>query len=65
MKSLEEFVLEKENENQVFVVYMGDGTMTNYFDSEDDAKAEVEKLNKESEDNKATYKKEPKSNIEK
>ncbi len=65
MKSLEEFVLEKENENQVFVVYMGDGTMTNYFDSEDDAKKEVEKLNKESEDNKATYKKEPKSNIEK
>lgn len=65
MKSLQEFVLEKENENQVFVVYMSDGTMTNYFDSEDDAKAEVEKLNKESEDNKATYKKEPKSNIEK
>lgn len=65
MKSLQEFILEKENEDQVFVVYMGDGTMTNYFDSEDDAKTEVEKLNKESEDNKATYKKEPKSNIEK
>lgn len=67
MKSLQDFVLEKEQEkrDEVFVVYMGDGTMTNYFDSEDDAKAEVEKLNKESEDNKATYKKEPKSNIEK
>ena len=65
MKSLEEFVLEKENENQVFVVYMGDGTMTNYFDSEDDAKKEVEKLNKECADNKVTYKKEPKSKIEK
>ena len=65
MKSLEEFVLEKENEDSVFVVYMGDGTMTNYFNSEDEAKVEVEKLNKESKDNKATYKKEPKSNIEK
>lgn len=65
MKDLKEFVMEAESSNDVFVVYFGDGTMQNFYYTEDEAKAEVESLNKEVPDNKATYKKEPRKNIEK
>jgi hypothetical protein len=65
MKSLQEFITEAESSNDVFVVYFGDGTMQNFYYTEDEAKAEVESLNKEVPDNKATYKKEPRKNIEK
>jgi len=63
MKSLQEFVLEAESD--VYVVYFGDGTMQNFYYTEDEAKAEVESLNKEVPSNNATYKKEPRKNIEK
>ena len=59
MKDLKEFIMEAESSNDVFVVYFGDGTMQNFYYTEDEAKAEVESLNKEVPDNKATYKKEP------
>ena len=71
MKSLQEFITESEqiteaeSSNDVYVVYFGDGTMQNFYYTEDEAKAEVESLNKEVPDNKATYKKEPRKNIEK
>lgn len=65
MKSLQEFVTEAESSDDVYVVYFGDGTMQNFYYTEDDAKKEVESLNKEVPDNKATYKKEPRKNIEK
>ncbi len=65
MKDLKEFIMEAESSNDVFVVYFGDGTMQNFYYTEDEAKAEVESLNKEVPDNKATYKKEPRKNIEK
>lgn len=65
MKSLQEFITEAESSNDVFVVYFGDGTMQNFYYTEDEAKAEVESLNKETPSNKATYKKEPRKNIEK
>lgn len=65
MKTLEEFILEKESEEQVYVVYYENGEMENYYTDEDEAKSKVEELNKECEDNKASYKKESKSNFEK
>ena len=65
MKSLQEFITEAESSDDVFVVYFGDGTMQNFYYTEDEAKAEVESLNKEVPDNKATYKKEPRKNVEK
>ena len=65
MKDLKEFIMEAESSNDVFVVYFGDGTMQNFYYTEDEAKAEVESLNKEVPSNKATYKKEPRKNIEK
>jgi len=66
MKSLEEFVIESEKQNEdVFVVYFGDGVMENFYYTEDEAKAKVEELNKENSDAKASYKKESKSKIEK
>lgn len=65
MKDLKEFIMEADSSNDVFVVYFGDGTMQNFYYTEDEAKAEVESLNKEVPDNKATYKKEPRKNIEK
>lgn len=64
MKDLKEFILEAESTNDVYVVYFGDGTMQNFYYTEDEAKKEVESLNKEVPDNKATYKKEPRKNIE-
>ena len=65
MKTLEEFILEKESKEQVYVVYYENGEMENYYTDEEEAKSKVEELNKECEDNKASYKKEPKSNFEK
>lgn len=66
MKSLEEFVIESEKQDEdVFVVYFGDGVMENFYYTEDEAKAKVEELNKENSDAKASYKKEAKSKIEK
>ena len=57
MKSLQEFITEAESSNDVYVVYFGDGTMQNFYYTEDDAKQEVESLNKEVPDNKAYFKK--------
>ena len=51
-----------ENEEEVFVVYLADGTMVTICPTEDEAKKKVDELNKEWKDNKATYKKEQKSN---
>ena len=63
MKSLQEFVLEAESD--VYVVYFGDGTMQNFYYTEDEAQKEVDSLNEEVADNKAYFKKEPRKNIEK
>lgn len=65
MKSLQEFITETESSNDVYVVYFGDGIMQNFYYDEDEAKKEVESLNKEAESNKAYFKKEPRKNIEK
>ena len=51
-----------ENEEEVFVVYLADNTIADICPTEDEAKKKVEELNKEWKDNKATYKKEQKSN---
>lgn len=66
MKSLQEFIIESENKSEdVYVVYFGDGIMENFYLTEEEAKNKVEELNKENSDAKASYKKEPKSKIEK
>jgi len=70
MKSLQEFITESEkiteNESEdVFVVYFGDGTMENFYYTEEEAKSKVEELNKENSDAQASFKKEAKSKIEK
>ena len=65
MKDLKEFILEADSSEDVYVVYMGDGTMENFYYSEDEAKAKVDELNKENADAKASFKKEAKSKIEK
>ena len=65
MKDLKDFILEAESSDDVYVVYFGDGTMQNFYYTEDEAKAEVESLNKEVSSNNATYKKQPRKNIEK
>ena len=65
MKSLQEFITEAESSEDVYVVYMGDGTMENFYYSEEEAKSAVDSLNKEVTSNNAFYKKEPRKNIEK
>ncbi len=65
MKSLQEFINESESSDDVYVVYMGDGTMENFYYSEEEAKSKVDELNKENSDAKASFKKEAKSKIEK
>lgn len=66
MKSLQEFITEAENKtDDVFVVYFGDGTMENFYYEQKEAEMKVEELNKENPDAKASFKKEPKTNIEK
>ena len=65
MKDLKEFILEAESPDDVYVVYFGDGIMQNFYYTEEDAKAEVNSLNKEASSNKAYFKREPRKNIEK
>jgi hypothetical protein len=65
MKSLQEFITEAESSDDVYVVYFGDGTMQNFYYNEDEAQKEVDSLNKEVADNKAYFKKEKKTKIEK
>jgi hypothetical protein len=65
MKDLKEFILEAESSDDVYVVYFGDGIMQNFYYTEEDAKAEVNSLNKEASSNKAYFKREPRKNIEK
>lgn len=65
MKDLKEFILEAESSDDVYVVYFGDGIMQNFYYTEEDAKAEVDSLNKEASSNKAYFKREPRKNIEK
>ena len=65
MKDLKEFIIEAESSNDIYVVYFGDGIMQNFYYTEEDAKKEVDSLNKEVPDNKAYFKKEPRKNIEK
>ena len=65
MKSLQEFITEAENSNDVYVVYFGDKTMENFYYTEEEAKSAVDSLNKEVASNNAFYKKEPRKNIEK
>lgn len=63
MKDLKTYLKEAAEES-VYVVYMGDGTMVQYFADEQEAKDLKDKMNKESSDNKAEVKKEKKSNFE-
>ena len=65
MKSLQKFITEAENSNDVYVVYFGDKTMENFYYTEKEAKSAVDSLNKEVASNNAFYKKEPRKNIEK
>ena len=65
MKDLKEFILEAESSDDVYVVYFGDGTMQNFYYTEKEARNEVDVLNKENPDAKASFKKEPRKNIEK
>lgn len=64
MKTLTQFI-EESNQDQVFVLYMEDGTMVNYFNDEQTAKFEKKKLESENKDNKCSIKKEKRSNFEK
>ena len=57
--------IDENSENQVYVVYFGDGTMYNYYIEEKEANEQRDALNKEVPDNKAIVKKEPMSNIKK
>lgn len=52
----------KEEVEEVFVVYLEDGTTADICATEEEAKKKVDELNKEYAGNKATYKKEQKSN---
>lgn len=53
---------ENESDNEVFVVYLNDKTTVDICATEDEAKQKVDELNKEWKNNKATYKKEKRSN---
>lgn len=64
MKTLTQFI-EESNQDQVFVLYMEDGTMVNYFNDEQTAESEKKKLESENKDNKCSIKKEKRSNFEK
>lgn len=50
--------------DNVYVVYFGDGTMYNYYNSKEEADEIVDSLNSESIVNKAIVKAEPKTNFE-
>lgn len=53
---------ENESDNEVFVVYLNDKTTVDICATEDEAKQKVDELNKEWKNNKATYKREKRSN---
>lgn len=65
MKDLKDFINEAQSSNDVYVVYFEDGTMYNFYYDEAEANKEVDALNKEVPSNKAFYKKEPRTNVEK
>lgn len=65
MKNLVEFIQESSSKEQVYVVKGDDGTMFNYFSTEEEAKKAADELNKENPDNKATISKADKSEFEK
>jgi len=64
MKNLSEMVYEA-SEDQVYAIYLEDGTLYNYYEDEAAAKKEADDLNKESKCNGAQIKKEPRKNFEK
>ena len=64
MKNLSEMVYEA-SEDQVYAIYLEDGTLYNYYEDEAAAKREADELNKESKCNGAQIKKEPRKNFEK
>lgn len=64
MKNLSEMVYEA-SEDQVYAIYLEDGTLYNYYEDEAAAKKEADALNKESKCNGAQIKKEPRINFEK
>ena len=64
MKNLSEMVYEA-SEDQVYAIYLEDGTLYNYYENEAAAKKEADELNKESKCNGAQIKKEPRKNFEK
>ena len=64
MKNLSEMVYEA-SEDQVYAIYLEDGTLYNYYEDEAAAKKEADELNKESKCNCAQIKKEPRKNFEK
>ena len=64
MKNLSEMVYEA-SEDQVYAIYLEDGTLYNYYEDEAAAKKEADELNKESKCNGAQIKKEPRTKFEK
>lgn len=64
MKKLSEFIKES-NEDVVYVIYLEDGTMYNYYNDKNEAQKEADSLNAESKCNKAKVKEESRKNFEK
>ena len=64
MKTLSKFLFEKQDNNYVYAVYFDDGTMSNYFSTEEEAEEEKINLETENKDNKCTIKKELLSKFE-
>lgn len=67
MKSLSEFIAEAAtnvSDEDVYVVYFDDGTMYNYYMTEEEANKTKDSLDKECPANKCKVKKEKKSNFE-
>lgn len=70
MKKFSDFIKEslieesESSEEIVYSVYYDDGTLYSYYESEDEAKAEADKLTKENPDFPAKVKKEKKSEFE-
>lgn len=58
-------IIESQEGTTIYVVYYHDGSMDSIYYTEDEAKDQVNKLNKEYPDNKAFYKKELTSTYEK
>jgi len=64
MKNIRDYILENSDED-IYTLYMDDGTMVNYFNDEKSAEEEKQKLEKENKDDKCTIKKEKRSTVEK